>query len=112
MNMMSVKVAIVIVAIVVGAAAYFFLLPPRSLECDVDLEGLTIRLERSPFLSNYRVRVDVAPEAEFAVDFSRSGEISADRVPVLQAILTEVGIPSDHRIGSKEFRKTYCSGEN
>jgi hypothetical protein len=111
MNMMSVKVAIVIVAIVVGAAAYCFLLLPRSLECDVGLEGLTIRLERSPFWVNYRVRVDTAPGVEFAADLSRSSEISADRVPVLQAILAEVGIPSAHRIGSKEFRKTYCSGE-
>jgi hypothetical protein len=109
--MMSMKVLTVIAAIVVGVAAYFFLLPPRSLKCDVGLDGLTIRLERSPFLSNYRVRVDAAPGVEFPVDLSGSSEISADRLPVLQAILAEVGIPSAHRIGSKEFRKTYCSGE-
>jgi hypothetical protein len=102
------KVTVGIILLAVGAGVYLYLLPPRSLDCDVGIDGLSIRLHRNGVLRSYTVRVDVAPEADIAASLPRSADLPAEQVPSLQAILAVVGVPRDREIGSKEFREAYC----
>jgi hypothetical protein len=103
------KIIAGVAALLALTAVCLITLAPRSLDCDVGLEDLTIRLERSWYSWAYTAVLHTSAERALAFGLSPSTPITPDVLPVIQAMLEELGTPVTATIGSREFRTMYCA---
>ncbi len=103
------KSVILVVLISAVVAIYLVALPPRSLKCEVGIDGLTLHLSRGLLSPSYDVRIEASDDFDLPTNFPSSSNVPKDALQSIDAILAHAVDPNIPPVGSIQFARRHCA---
>lgn len=103
------KTVILVVLISAVVAIYLVVLPPRSLKCEVGIDGLTFHLSRGLLSPRYDVRIEASDDFDLPANFPSSSKVPEDSLRSIDAMLAHAVDPNIPAVGSIQFARRHCA---